>query len=195
MKKKKPGFTLMEMTIVLAVTVIIVIITGSMLTTGNKVFSDSDVKSTLQMEARDIQEELTSIGMQGICITDIQIDEKSRNPDDNELYVDKKYSDVEGKIINKIQITGYDKNTEYLQDESGNYSISSPETYNILFNGTTLSVGSKELSNKVKSFIVMPEDTNSSFANTSSIKFNIVLSKKNVNYPINFKLTFRNRNQ
>ncbi|MFT8351871.1 type II secretion system protein [Clostridium saccharoperbutylacetonicum] len=69
MKKKRSAFTLLEMIITLAITVIIISIAGSMVVTGNKVFSDSDVKSTLQIEGQDIQEKLSDIGMQGIEIT------------------------------------------------------------------------------------------------------------------------------
>lgn len=46
MNKRRTGFTLIEMIIVLALTVIILGIMGSIFTTGNKIFSDSDVKST-----------------------------------------------------------------------------------------------------------------------------------------------------
>lgn len=195
MSRKKSGFTLMEMIIVVALIVIVIFITSSIFITGNRVFSDSDAKSTLQMEARDIQEELTSIGMQAICITDIEIDKKDKDTKDNILYIDKNYSDIKDKIINKIQISGYDKDTEYSQDEGGSYHISDPNLYDIGFNGKTLSLGSKPLSNKVKSFIVIPEDTNNSFANTSSVEFDIILSERNVEYPINIKLTFRNKNK
>lgn len=64
MKKKKPGFTLMEMMIALAITVTILGIASSMFITGNKVFSESDVKSTLQIEGQAIQEKISDIGMQ-----------------------------------------------------------------------------------------------------------------------------------
>ncbi|MGG7202798.1 PilW family protein [Clostridium butyricum] len=64
MKRKKSGFTLIEMTIVLALTVLIIGIASSIFITGNKVFADSDVKTTLQMEAKDIQEKLSDICMQ-----------------------------------------------------------------------------------------------------------------------------------
>lgn len=195
MNRKKSGFTLMEMIIVVALIVIVIFITSSIFITGNRVFSDSNAKSTLQMEARDIQEELTSIGMQAICITDIEIDKKDKDTNDNILYVDKNYSDIKDKIINKIQISGYDKDTEYSQDEGGSYHISNPKLYDIGFYGKTLSVGSKSLSNRVKSFIVIPEDTENSFANTSSVEFDIILIERNVEYPINIKLTFRNKNK
>ena len=59
MKKKNGGFTLLEMIIVLAITGIIFSIVLSMFMTGNKVFSDSDTKTTLQMDAKDIQEKIS----------------------------------------------------------------------------------------------------------------------------------------
>ncbi|MFT8341818.1 MAG: prepilin-type N-terminal cleavage/methylation domain-containing protein [Clostridium beijerinckii] len=195
MKKKKPGFTLMEMIIVLALIVVIVTITSSMFITGNKVFYDSDVKSTLQMEARDIQEELTDLGMQGIGVTDIEINNSNKNSEDNKLYVDMRSSDLEDKTINKLQISGYDKDSEYSKDEDGTDRISNPQTYTITFTDSTLSVGDRDLSTHVTRFKIIPEDGEGSFSSTSTIEFDIVLSKGKVNYPINFKITFRNRNK
>ncbi|WP_242976847.1 prepilin-type N-terminal cleavage/methylation domain-containing protein [Clostridium sp. 3-3] len=64
MKRKKSGFTLIEMVIVLSLTVLVLGITTTVFVTGNKVFVDSDVKTTLQMEAKDIQEKLSDICMQ-----------------------------------------------------------------------------------------------------------------------------------
>lgn len=77
MKRKKSGFTLIEMVIVLALTVLVLGITTTVFVTGNKVFVDSDVKTTLQMEAKDIQEKLSSIGMQAIKINSITGDADS----------------------------------------------------------------------------------------------------------------------
>lgn len=68
MNKKKKGFTLLELIIAMGITITIIGIAGSMLITGNKVFSDSDVKSTLQIEGQEIQEKISDIGMQGIEI-------------------------------------------------------------------------------------------------------------------------------
>lgn len=62
MEKKKPGFTLIEMIIALALIVTILGIAGSMLITGNKVFSDSDIRSTLQIEGQVIQEKISDAG-------------------------------------------------------------------------------------------------------------------------------------
>lgn len=191
-KRKKTGFTLIEMVIVLAITVIILGITSSMFITGNRVFSDSDVKSTLQMEANDIQEELTKIGMQGKAIKSVEINGKS---DNNGPYIEKKYSELGISSINKMkmEISGYDKTSEYLNDGS----ITNPKEYSILFENGNLSVNSKQLSSHVYSFSVVPQNTEVSFANASSIQFNIVLRKEKgfskVDYPINIKVTFRNK--
>lgn len=68
MEKKKPGFTLIEMIIALALIVTILGIAGSMLITGNKVFSDSDIRSTLQIEGQVIQEKISDAGMQAFSI-------------------------------------------------------------------------------------------------------------------------------
>lgn len=193
LKKKKSGFTLLEMILVVSLTVVVIGITTSMFITGNRVFSDSDVKSSLQMEARDIQEELTSIGVQGIGVTDVKINGVNKNAIDNTLYVNKKYSDLTSDAVNQLEIKGYSKDSEYTKDNNGQDTISNLQTYNISLTDTTLHVGSKILSTNIRSFKVKPEDTSSAFANASSIEFNIILSKRNVEYPINVKVTFRNK--
>ncbi|WP_270566483.1 pilus assembly FimT family protein [Clostridium beijerinckii] len=209
MKKKKLGFTLLEMIIVIALVTVILGITSSIFITGNRVFSDSDVKSTLQMEARDIQEELTSVGMQGIGIADIKID--SSNKDDDGLYVDKEYSELKS-IINEAkvnlrdtnrelkiiyEVTGYDKNSEYFRNVDGSYTMSTPEVYDIEFYNNTISINSKILSRHVKSLDVIPQGVNDNFADSSSIEFDIVLNQEkafsNVEYPFKVRVTFRNR--
>lgn len=194
---KKSGFTLIEMIIVMALTTLILGILYSIFHAGNKVFSDADVRSTLQMDARNIQEELTSIGMQGIGVTDIKINESSYD-NDHKPYVDKKYSDMQTNIIRAIEIKAYNKDSEYSRDENGNENISNLQTYNITFNDGILAVGSKVLSKNVESFNVVPQNTDDSFANASSIEFNIVLRSKRgfskvPDYPITVKVTFRNK--
>ncbi|MDD3049348.1 MAG: prepilin-type N-terminal cleavage/methylation domain-containing protein [Bacilli bacterium] len=196
---KKSGFTLIEMITAMALAVGVLAILYSIFNTGNKVFSDADVKSTLQMEAEDIEEELTSIGMQGIGVTDIKIGEVNYEHDKS-LYVDKNYFELQN-IINEIkskengkepsvryQIKGYDKDSEYPDD---------PKPYNISFKDKSLSVNSKILSDHVQSFSVIPQDTNDIFTNTPSIEFNIILHQdkgfSKVDYPINVKVTFRNK--
>lgn len=125
MEKKKPGFTLMEMIIALAITVIVIGIASSMFTTGNKVFSDSDVKSTLQIEAQAIQEKISDIGMQAKSVTRISATEMivtSYDKDENEQkftikkdgnfiriitydqYGEESYSQILSEYVSKLEI-------------------------------------------------------------------------------------------
>jgi len=71
MKKKKSGFTLIEMIIVLMLTVIIASVMNTIFLTGNKVFSNSDVKSDLQIEGQTTQETLSNLAMQGTGIKSV----------------------------------------------------------------------------------------------------------------------------
>jgi len=196
MKRKKPGFTLIEMVIVLAITGVVLGITSSMFMTGNRVFSDSDIKSSLQMEARDIQEELTTIGIQGIGVSDIKIGGSSNNADGKQ-YLKEKYADLESKAVNEIEIQAYNRNSEYSKDASGTENITNLQPYNIVFRNGTLSIGTRILSRNVQSFNVVPQDQNNSFVNAYSIEFNIMLHEQrgftNVDYPINLRVNFRNK--
>lgn len=197
MKMKKPGFTLMEMVIVLAITGIILGVVTSIFITGNRVFSDSDIKTSLQMEARDIQEELTTISIQAVGVNNIRIGSSNKDAGGN-LYVNEKYADLESKDINEIQIQAYNRNSEYSKDASGNENITNLQTHNIVFRDGTLSIGSRVLSRNVQSFNVVPQDENNSFANAYSIEFNMMLHEErgftNVDYPINLRVNFRNKN-
>lgn len=77
LKQKKLGFTLTEMIIVVALITVVLGIISSMFITGNKVFSDSDVKSTLQIEAQTVQEKISNIGMQASKIDKITLMDKT----------------------------------------------------------------------------------------------------------------------
>lgn len=60
MVKKKRGFTLLEIIIVLALSTLIITIVNSIFLTGNRVFTDTNLKSDLQIEGQDIQQEITN---------------------------------------------------------------------------------------------------------------------------------------
>lgn len=77
LKQKKLGFTLIEMIIVVALITVVLGIISSMFITGNKVFSDSDAKSTLQIEGQAIQEKISNIGMQASKIDKITLIDKT----------------------------------------------------------------------------------------------------------------------
>lgn len=77
-KKKKSGFTLLEMIIVVGLITVVIGIVNSIFMTGIKVFSASDVKTTLQIEGQKIQEEISDICMEAHRIQKIN---------DEEIYV------------------------------------------------------------------------------------------------------------
>lgn len=166
MEKKKSGFTLAEMIIVVALTVIVLAIMSSIFITGNKVFSDSNVKSTLQIEGQSIQEKISYIGMQAKSVTPI--------------------SSME------MIVTSYDKdeNEQEFRVKKDRNSI-----YIITYDEEGKEVSSQILSENVSSLEIAYKPNES---NPNSIDFNLELSKKSgiserVTYPINFSITFRNK--
>lgn len=194
MKKKKPGFTLIETIIALALTVTILGITSSMFITGNKVFSDSDAKSTLQIEAQAIQEQLSEIGMQATGIKSF-----SKNDSENiqiiqiNSYYKSENSDNPFYII-------YDKGQSKLYKYDAGNSIDttkisrellSNNQYKLLSdNVTSIKINDKDIS----------EESESALKNMDSVEFTITLSKnknysnKPIIYSIKVKTAFRNKN-
>lgn len=94
LKKKKEGFTLLEMIIVIALTVIVLGITTSIFMTGNRVFSDSDIKTTLQMEGQRVQERISDIAMQAknivkVSETEMIINSYDKNGNEEKVNIKK----------------------------------------------------------------------------------------------------------
>ncbi|WP_297416801.1 type II secretion system protein [Clostridium sp.] len=187
MKRKRLGFTLVEIIIALAFTVIILGIASSMFITGNKVFSDSDIKSTLQIEGQAIQEKISDIGMQAAAVQDLELDNNNQ--------------------------MNYMKISSYVYDQNGNpilhsFEINKEDTGEVYKNGSKkykLSIydeatSSHELiSSNVES--VSLDDatvTNANMLkNINSIEFNISLKKEDgyssVEQHVDFRVTFRNK--
>lgn len=204
MKKKKSGFTLVEMIIVVALITIVLGIVSSMFITGNKVFSDSDVKSTLQIEAQTIQENISKIGMESINIKSIgrknvedeSIVESISISDESVKIAEAAYSnfrseltDMNGKntnvsnnkwlAINKMVVNSYEENSGNI---TGDNEIPIIE---YIKNGAdktgTLSVNGRELSTNVESVRVKPiniDNNQGNFMDAKAISICIVLSKK-----------------
>lgn len=184
MKKKRPGFTLLEVIIALALTVIILGIAGSMFITGNKVFSDSDIKSTLQMEGQAIQEKISDIGMQATTAQAVTVDNSSG-----------------ANEINDITINSYDKDgtlrnfeIEKKDSDPGSVYKDGSKVYELWVDG-------KLMSSNVKSVMLDNNTITAANANTlkniNSIEFNIILRKEkgysNIEQPVDFRVTFRNK--
>ncbi|MDR3598286.1 type II secretion system protein [Clostridium sp.] len=189
MKKKKPGFTLIEMIIALAFTVTILGIASSMFITGNKVFSDSDIKSTLQIEGQAIQEKISDIGMQATGINDVTVDTNQSNNQTNQM--------------NSIQITSYDANGS-LQNfiiekkNSGKVYKDGSPIYEIWINDTLISSDIQSVTLDDDIITAANSKTKTSLlGNINSVEFNILLRKESgyssVEQSVDFSVTFRNK--
>lgn len=181
MIKKRQGFTLVEVIIALALTLMILGIANSMFIEGNKVFSDSDVKSTLQIEGQAIQEKISDIGMQATTAQAVTIDNRSTNE------------------VSNIIINSYDKDENLIpftivKEDSGKSYKNGDKIYNLKINGNLIS-------SNVKNVMLDNETIAATNANTlkniNSIEFTILLRKEkgysNVEQTIDFRVAFRNK--
>lgn len=172
MKKKNNGFTLLELIIVLAITGIIMSIVVSVFMTGNKVFSNSDTKTTLQMDAKDIQEKISDICMQASSINSV-----SGNTENGEII----------ELVLNLGNTDENKSKAKIQLDNGELNI----------NG--FKVPSKVSSMKIdKEIVDEAYKKNHDLSKFDSIDFNIELEGKkplgdDVIHPVNFTVAFRNR--
>lgn len=177
MGKKRQGFTLLEVMIALALTLVVIGIANPMFITGNKVFSDSDVKSTLQIEGQAIQEKISDAGMQAISI-------KSLTLNNNQELEDIKfnnYTDEQGTI--------------------GTFEIRIEDTQKLYKDGShiyNIYIGNQLVSSNVKNITLDINNANAQvLQNVNSIEFNIWLRKEkgysNVDQKLDFRVAFRNR--
>jgi len=181
MKKKKPGFTLIEIMIALALTVTILGIANSMFIRGNKVFSDSDVKTTLQIEGQTIQEKISDIGMQATTAQAVTVDSSGTDE------------------INDITINSYDKDGNLrpftiVKEDSGKVYKNGDKIYNLKINNEVVSGNVKNV--MLDDDIIAAANANT-LKNINSIEFNIILRKEkgysNIEQPVDFRVTFRNK--
>jgi len=179
--KKKPGFTLLEIMIALGITVIILGIASSMFITGNKVFSDSDVKTTLQIERQTIQEKISDIGMQATGIKLVSGDTNSCE-------------------LNSMKISSYNKdgsshNYIFKIDDSGNKYKDGSKIYEFKIDDQVISGNVKSF--KIDSNSIKSDADGKPLVNVNSIGFTILLRKEkgysNVEQTINFRVAFRNK--
>lgn len=167
--RKKKGFTVTELIIVVALTVVVLGIVWQMFGVTNKIISDVTIKSDLQREGQSIQEKLSNIGMQATEVKEL-------------VYAD----DVSGSI-KKIKINSYDK-------DGNNRDIEVNLNGEILtIDGQSVSSHVKSIN--VNPEIIREDDLN----NISYIDFTILLGeKKNYNSEIienqiKVRTVFRNK--
>ncbi|SFD09093.1 PilW family protein [Clostridium uliginosum] len=172
MIKKKKGFTLVEMIIVMALTVVILGMVFGMFNTNNRIISDVDVKSTLQTEGQAIQENLSNIGMQAIGIESVTGENISGKESLEE--------------IKDIVINSYNKDGKECE-------------FKIEHNERNFYINGKELSSNVESIKISPDliEYKDNLDNVGTVEFNILLTKKkgysDIKYPVTVKITFRNK--
>jgi len=186
MEKKKSGFTLIEMIITIALTVIILGIASSMFIAGNKVFSNSDVKTTLQMEGQAIQEKISDIGMQATGIEPEDLSKWNSNTNEiDEISINSYYKTTEAGASYDLKIEKIDLGKTY-KDGS--------KIYELRIGGTPISSNVQNL--QIDSSVINANKENT-LKNINSIEFTIVLRKEkgydDVEQTIKFRVAFRNK--
>ena len=196
-KKKKKAFTVVEVVIVLAITVIVLAIMYEFLTESKKTMVSNEVNSTLQKEADDIQNNLVNFGTQSKKILSIN----GVDVDSSWLYSTKLDSDNQyNGDISSIELEFYSvdgsKNVCKIEYDSASKSLLLIEP-----NPETGTAKTKTLSTHVDKFKIKPLDavSNSSgnFSTATGIQFVIDLKMKkgytNIKCPVNVNVKFRNK--
>lgn len=196
LKQKKKAFTLVEVIIVLAITVIVFAIMYEFLTTGKKAMVSNEVNSTLQDEAEDIQTELVKLGTQSKGITIIDADNAS-SVTYSSLTTDGHDNNV--KVVNGIHFKYYDGSEWQLLfndvdgDGIGTLSINYPS------GGIH-----KEIAKHVTKIKIRPIDLNkvadtstANFSSSIGLQFIIELKMKkgytDITCPVVVNVKFRNK--
>ena len=186
---KKKGFTLIEIMVVLAISVLIIGVVYTFYNTNNRALSTAEVKSTLQTEGNAIQKELLTIGTQAKGIVAI---------DGN---VAAQYSDA-GEV-DSFTLQVYDENgktTNYIFELTGSANKAGAKQLKIYKKGN--SAGATVKSENVKSIEVKPLDLTSASGNpdikTASgiqVTFNLYIQKgfNKTEYPVTTIVKFRNK--
>ena len=195
MKKKKSGFTLLEMVIVLALAVLVIAIVNFIFLTGSRVFTDTNVKSDLHIEGQNIQQEISNSLMGAVEIEEIQ-------KADGEIIDFKKSEDdvKKNSIMNtKVEI-GYVIITVVEENESG---VAEKNNYKFRVDGNTLysekmgihsekvlttNVGKEESTNKPEFYIKVHDNSTEFYINLHKEK-----GQTDKNYPIKVDVLFRNK--
>jgi prepilin-type N-terminal cleavage/methylation domain-containing protein len=195
MKKKKRGFTLLEMVIVLVLAVLVIAIVNFIFLTGSRVFTDTNVKSDLHIEGQNIQQEISNSLMGAVEIEEIQ-------KADGEIIDFKKSEDdvKKNSIMNtKVEI-GYVIITVVEENESG---VVEKNNYKFKVDGNTLycekigihsekvlttNVGKEESTNKPEFYIKVHDNSAEFYINLHKEK-----GQTDKNYPIKVDVLFRNK--
>lgn len=192
MKKKKKGFTLLELIITLSITVVVLGTIFTFFLNTNKTIITSEVNSDLQIEIENIQKELSKYGSEASAIDSfVSENGTTLNPSDTRQQYSSYGLDSVGKINTK----------EIAFDVDG-------DIYKFMYNSSTKVLElvknfepATQLSNKVTEFKVRPLDYRSNptgnFNNVNGLEISFVLNSKkgysDVTTPASLIVKFRNK--
>ncbi len=184
MKKKKAGFTLMETIMVMLLTVMVMAAIHTVFLSGLKVYSDTNIKSDLQREGQDVQQEISNRFMGAQCIKEINTKDYGKIEfDDNGKSDD--LSSIENKWIELDSITVKTaKLSEEDDDESDgvkhiNYQLK-VEDEKLVLSGGEISSGRVLTSSLYKKIKDEDEDKGKvliKISNNNSVQFKVNLRK------------------
>lgn len=189
---KKKGFTLIEIMVVLAISVLIIGVVYTFYNTNNRALSTAEVKSTLQTEGNAIQKELLTIGTQakGIVAIDGNVAAQYSDAGEVDSFTLQVYND-ENDLTNT---------TNYIFELTGSANKAGAKQLKIYKKGN--SAGATVKSENVKSIEVKPLDltsvstsTNISEASGIQVTFNLYIQKgfNKTEYPVTTIVKFRNK--
>ena len=198
MKTRANGFTLLEVIISLAITVLVIGVIYTFFFSSNRTLSVTKINSILQDEGEVIEKELFNLGTQAQGI--INVNGKSAESIKYESLVD---IDISENEKYKLSTTSME-----LSYENGDKAIINLTNLQLIVkvikNDGTVIVPTKILSENVKEFKIRPLDVrmvstteNSDFSKAPGVEFSIMLNKEkgysNVEYPVNLIVKFRNK--
>jgi len=191
MKDKTRGFTLIEVIITLAITVIVLGVIYTFSFTSQKMLSSTQINAVLQDEGRDIENSLVDIGMQAKGIKTVNASAVGTTKYYGALLTGDKLQ------ITEISMTGHDDLRYSFEQNGTQISL-------IKYDSTNSIDSTKILSKNVDKMEIRPLDintvtvrANAYFANAPGLEVSITLHKKQglseITYPISTIVKFRNK--
>lgn len=182
--KKSKGFTLIEVVVVLAITVMIAGVVYTFYNSNNRTLTAAEAKSILESEANQIQKELMSVGTQADSII---------------------ITDIDGSNVKEFKFTAYDdidktaKSTYVFESKQNSSELSkSGQLYNMYIYKDGATEKGQPKSKHIKSVEINTLD-GKSISDTSNVQIVInMYIKKGLNeydYPVTTVVKLRNKNK
>lgn len=207
MKNKKKGFTIVELILTLAITVTILSVVYTIFIQSTKIFSNVNVKSTLQTEAQNAGEKISNAGMQAVKIDKVILESGTIDftPDHEVAYnILSDLKDINGKdldasatddkkylVIKEIKIMA----KEEIPKVNPSDPTTTKDVYYTITHVPTSDPDDKTkargklmikkeggsdqvIGENVENVTIKPNSTSSKLSQADSIQFNINLAKK-----------------